>query len=357
MCGITGFSGDDKNRIEAMTKALVHRGPDGNAVLTTHGVSLGHARLAILDPSSAGAQPMWNERKSVVIVYNGEIFNYRELKTAEKLTCRTGTDTEVMLKLYEKHGIDFVRLLRGMFAFGLYDTEKKTWYLARDESGIKPLFVSYPGGVLHFASEMRALMAGLPKKPELNLGALSHYLRLQYVPGPETLCEGIESLPRGTILEWNEGRETRRHFRSAVSVPSFASKDEFREYFPELMDMAVRDHLVSDRPLGIFLSGGMDSSIVLHHMVRHSQKPVKTFTVRFEATDDEDAARFNRDADAAKLTALHYGTDHREIVLTADECRNVYRDCARASDQPMPTRWRWRSTSWRGKPRNTSMSC
>ena len=334
MCGITGFTGEDQLRIDRMTNALVHRGPDGNRTLITHGVSLGHARLAILDPSPAGDQPMWNEAKTIVIVYNGEIFNYRELKTAEHMSCRTGTDTEVILKLYEKYGIDCVKLLRGMFAFGLYDTKTRTWHLARDGSGIKPLFISTADGKLHFASEMRSLMAGLPKKPALNLRALSQYMRLQYVPGPETLCEGISSLPRGTILTWKEGKETRQHFETAVTPPIYASKQEFSENFPELMDIAVRDHLVSDKPLGIFLSGGMDSSIVLHHMNHHAAKPIKTFTVRFEARDDEDQVRFNRDADMAALTSKHYETDHCEILLTAAECRKVYRDCARASDQP-----------------------
>ncbi len=334
MCGITGFTGEDQARIDRMTNALVHRGPDGNRTLVTHGVSLGHARLAILDPSPAGDQPMWNEAKTVVIVYNGEIFNYRELKAAEHMNCRTGTDTEVILKLYEKYGIDCVKLLRGMFAFGLYDTRTKTWHLARDGSGIKPLFLSTVDGNLHFASEMRSLMVGLPKKPALNLRTLSQYLRLQYVPGPETLCEGICSLPRGTILTWKDGKETRKHFDTAITPPVYGSKQEFSENFPELMDLCVRDHLVSDKPLGIFLSGGMDSSIVLHHMNNHAAKPIKTFTVRFDARDDEDKTRFNRDAEMAKLTSEHYETDHHEILLTAEECRKVYRDCARASDQP-----------------------
>ncbi len=334
MCGIAGFSGEDRARIERMTEALVHRGPDGNAVLLTNGAALGHARLAILDPSPLGDQPMWNAAKTVVIVYNGEIYNYRELKTAEKMDCHTGTDTEVLLKLYDKYGIDFVQLLRGMFAFGLYDVQKKEWHLARDSSGIKPLFVAYPEGRLHFASEMRSLMTALGQKPALNMHSLSLYMRLQYVPGPETLCQGIASVPPGTILSRRDGVETRRSFVTAVQPIRYASKEEFRSAFPALMDRAVRDHLVSDKPVGIFLSGGMDSSIVLHHMCNHAKKPVKTFTVRFEATKEEDEERFNRDADVAKLTADHYGTDHREIVLTAALCRDLYRATARALDQP-----------------------
>ncbi len=334
MCGICGFAGEDRQRIERMTQALAHRGPDGNAVLVTNGASLGHARLAILDPRPIGDQPMWNDEKTVLMIYNGEIYNYRELREAEGFQCKTGTDTEVLLKLYERYGMSFVEMLRGMFAFGIYDTRTRQWHLARDGSGIKPLFLAYPNGKLHFASEMRSLMSALPAKPALDLHSLSLYTRLHYVPGPRTMCEGIESLPAGTMLSWSEKGEKRRSFTTRVRADNYRTKDEFRQYFPEVMDMAVRDHLVSDKPVGIFLSGGMDSSIVLHHMCNHAQKPVKTFTVRFEATKDEDEARFNADANVARETAKHYGTDHTEVVLTAQLCHDIYRDAARSLDQP-----------------------
>lgn len=334
MCGIAGFYGENRVKIERMTAALAHRGPDGNAILVANGASLGHARLAILDPSPVGDQPMWNEEKTAVIVYNGEIYNYRELRISENLDCRTGTDTEVLLKLYEKYGMDFVKLLRGMFAFGIYDVRKKEWHLARDSSGIKPLFITYFEHKLHFASEIRSLVTSLAAKPALNYRSLSQYLRLQYVPGPETMYEGVESLAPGTILTWSEQGEKRYSF--SVKIPSvhYASPQEFSEHFPAVMDKAVKDHLISDRPVGIFLSGGMDSSILLHHMCNHAQKPVKTFTVRFEAAQEEDEKRFNMDAVIAKQTAQHYGTDHHEIVLTAELCRDIYRNTARSLDQP-----------------------
>ncbi len=334
MCGIAGFAGEDRGRIERMTQALVHRGPDGNAILCEQGISLGHARLAILDPRPVGDQPMWNESRTVVMVFNGEIFNYRELREKEGFICKTGTDTEVMLKLYEKYGIRFVEKLIGMFAFGLYDTRLKTWYLARDTSGIKPLFVSTMHGGLHFASEMRSLLTAFTKKPAINLTSLSHYVRLQYVPGPQTLCEGIESLPPGTILTWKDGKESRTSFIAQTPQKHFATKKDFSSAFPQIMDDAVRDHLVSDKPVGIFLSGGMDSSIVLHHMSNHAKKPIKTFTVRFEATEEEGAKRFNADADLAAKTAKYYGTDHHEFLLTAELFRKHYRETARALDQP-----------------------
>lgn len=334
MCGIAGFAGEDAERMKRMTQALSHRGPDGNAILATHGASLGHARLAILDPRPIGDQPMWNDKRTLVIVYNGEIFNYRELRDREGFHCKTGTDTEVMLKLFEKYGIHFVKKLRGMFAFGLYDTNTRTWYLARDSSGIKPLFLSTQGGKLHFASEMRSLMKALPQKPALNMRALSQYMRLQYVPGPETLCEGISSLPPGTILTWKDGTEQRETFQPTVESVQFSSKENFKADFPTLMNKAVRDHLISDKPVGMYLSGGMDSSIILHHMAQHATKPIRTFTVRFDATEAEGAARFNTDAELAKRTAEHYGTEHTDILLTATEYARLYRDTAKALDQP-----------------------
>jgi asparagine synthase (glutamine-hydrolysing) len=334
MCGIAGFAGEDQGKIERMVNALAHRGPDGQIANAEHGASLGHARLAILDPRPEGNQPMWNESKTLAIVYNGEIFNFKSLREEEKLDCKTGTDTEVVLKLFEKHGTAFLPRLRGMFAFGIYDVNKREWTLVRDANGIKPLFVSYPENKLHFASEMRALISALPSKPAINMTALSQYLRLQYVPGPETMCKGIESLPPGTILKWSENGETRTEFKPQVDAPSYRSRNEFREEFPALMDSAIKEHLVSDKPVGIFLSGGMDSSIALHHMCAHSEKPVRTFTVRFDATEEEDAKRFNKDADLAKMTAKHYGTEHHEVFLSADICRDIYRDTARALDQP-----------------------
>lgn len=334
MCGICGFFGEDQQKIDRMTSALVHRGPDGNATQVIQGASLGHARLAILDPTPEGDQPMWNDAKTAAIVYNGEIFNYRELKERYHLDCKTGTDTEVLLKLYDKKGMSFVSDLRGMFAFGIYDTRTQTWHLARDPSGIKPLFVAYPNGKLHFASEMRSLMSALPQKPALDMQSLSLYLRLQYVPGPQTLCTGITSLPPGTVLSWSVKGERREVVQPDVPQIHYASKGAFKDQFPLLMDRVVIDHLISDRPIGIFLSGGMDSSIVLHHMAQNSPEAVKTFTVRFEATKDEDAKRFNRDAELAALTAKHYSTDHQEITLTAQMCREVYADSACAMDQP-----------------------
>ncbi len=334
MCGIAGFIGEDRAKIERMTKCLVHRGPDGNGVWVGNGASLGQARLAILDPTPAGDQPMWNESKTVVITYNGEIFNYRRLRESEGFSCKTGTDTEVLLKLYEKHGIDFVQKLLGMFALAIYDTRTRTLHLARDQSGIKPLYLTYVDGNPHFASEMRSLMSALPKKPAINMHSMSSFIRLQYVPGPETMCEGIESVAPATIFSWKDGNETRRKFTVDITTPIIGSRSDCMSRFPVLMQEVVTDHMIADRPIGIFLSGGMDSSIILHHMTKASSSPVKTFTVRFAATEAEDAKRFNCDAELARETSKHYGTDHEELTLTAEQYKSMYRDTSRALDMP-----------------------
>ncbi len=334
MCGIVGFTGPGHERIEPMLDALRHRGPDGTAHWHDRNFSLGHARLAILDPRPEGNQPFWNDDRTIAIVFNGEIFNFRELTKEEGFACRTGTDTEVLLKLYEREGIACVSRLRGMFAFAVLDLRSDTLLLARDPNGINPLYVRRDGPHIAFASEMRSLLRWKPERPAIDRTSLSRYLRLQYVPGPRTLCEGIESLPPGTILTWKDGKEDRRVLEPRDERAAFRSKRDFTEAFPSIMDDAVRAHLISDRPVGLYLSGGIDSSILLHHMAGHASKPIKTFTIRFDATEREGGKRFNTDADLAKLTAAHYGTDHHEMFLSAEEFRDTYRAVARSLDQP-----------------------
>lgn len=327
MCGIAFIASNNKHGIERMTQALRHRGPDGMGTAVRDTCSLGHARLAILDPRSEGGQPMWNEANTIGIVFNGEIYNFRELAKEYDLMCLTGTDTEVILKLYEKLGADMLPLLQGMFAFAIVDTQKNEWLLARDFYGIKPLFYTIHEGDLWGASELRALIHGLPNKPELNLEALSQYLRLQYVPGPDTLCEGIQSLPSGAALHWKNG---------SMKTSTFAPRIENHTNgnIVETMEDSVRRHLVSDKPVGMFLSGGMDSSILLHHMSKLHSEPVHTFTVRFDVEEHEDPERFNRDAELARMTAKHYGATHTECTLTAKLFAEMFGEAARYLDQP-----------------------
>lgn len=335
MCGIVGCIGSDRPRIERMLNALLHRGPDGHFLeCIDEQVTLGHARLSILDPSPAGAQPFWNDRRTHCIVFNGEIYNFRELRHEEGFSARTGTDTEILLQLFERYGTSFLPRLHGMFAFAIYTVADRSLTLVRDESGIKPLFIAFPEGRFCFASEMRSLLRAFPVRPALNMQSLSRYLRLQYVPGPDTMCIGIENVAPGSVLTWRDGRLHRSSYTSHVSAPLFRSRADFIEGFPEVMDRVVHAEMVSDRPLGLFLSGGMDSSVLLHHMAKHSSGPVRTLTVRFEATEAEGAARFNLDADFAARTAAVYGAAHTEILLTADLFRHLYAEASASLDQP-----------------------
>jgi len=332
VCGIAGFIGEDQDLIERMTNALRNRGPDGFGVSVREGVSLGSARLAILDPRPEGNQPMWNDDQSVGIVFNGEIFNFKELRTNHGLQCKTNTDTEVILRLYEKEGIDMVKKLRGMFSFGIYDTRSKTLHVARDPSGITPLFYTMIANQFHFASETKALLRAYDQKPPINPTALSLYCRFQYLPRPFTLLPDIKAVEPGSLLIVQGNNVTMKQWNNESYDYGRLSANEFKKEFPGLMQQVVTDHLISDRPLGLFLSGGLDSSICLHHMQQAGHKPIKTFTARFEV--EEQSEKFNRDADLARETAKHYGTDHHELTVTATMYRDAYKDCAAALDQP-----------------------
>ncbi len=334
MCGIAGFIGQDREKIERMLRTLIHRGPDGHAIEVLPNAMLGHARLAILDPRPEANQPMWNDTKTLCIVFNGEIYNFKQLQKEESFECKTRSDTEVLLRLFERYGTSFLPRIHGMFAFGIYNVKEQSLTLARDQNGIKPLYIAFPDGKLHFASEMRSLMKAFSVKPKLNMRSLSRYLRMQYVPGPETMCEGIESVLPGSIIEWKNNNIIRSTYKRVSKPMQWKNRQDFMSTIPSIIDESVQAEMIADRPIGIFLSGGMDSSIVLHHMTQHATKRIKTFTVRFEATQEEGATRFNADADLAKLTAKHYGTDHTELLLTAEMFRNHYAETCEALDQP-----------------------
>lgn len=335
MCGIAGYTSEHPEIIARMTKALMHRGPDGHATYVGNGISLGHARLAILDPSPAGAQPMWSADGTVVMVYNGEVFNFREIARARGFTCRTGSDTEVLLHLFAADREDFLRSVRGMYALAVYDTKTRDLWLARDSSGIKPLYTRIIQRDVAFASEVRALLHASDDRPDIDYEALSLYMHLQYVPRPRTLCEGIVPVEPGHLVRIGSDKR----MQSSViardrSAWQGVSRRSLVRTLPDMMQQCVTEHLVSDQPVGIFLSGGMDSSVLLHHMAQVIREPIQTYTARFEATEAEGASRFNMDADLASRTAEHYKTNHTELVITASEYRDAFRECARALDLP-----------------------
>jgi asparagine synthase (glutamine-hydrolysing) len=340
MCGITGWANLDSRRppsegarelLHAMCERMVHRGPDSEGLFVTNGAALGMRRLAIIDLVT-GEQPVFNEDKSVAAILNGEIYNYRELRVSlEKLghSFRSASDTEVLPHLYEEHGAEMVRELNGMFAFALWDAKRRRLLVARDRFGEKPLYWGVFDNTLLFASEPKVLLAHPAVKPTLNLQALRQYLSFDYIPAPLSIYQGIQKLPAAHMLTLENGRITiepywRMSYKTSQPVPS---EREAAEHLQDLLADSVRMRLVSDVPLGVLLSGGVDSSSVAALAVRASSEPVKTFSISFaESSFDESAY--------ARSVAKFLGTDHHEERLSANLAANLVGEIGAWMDEP-----------------------
>jgi asparagine synthase (glutamine-hydrolysing) len=309
-----------------MTARLAHRGPDdgGTFVDERLGVGLGHRRLSILDLSPAGHQPMFSSDGAIAIVYNGEVYNFAALRDelrGKGVGFRSGTDTEVILKLYEAEGIGCVRRLNGIFAFGLWDARRRSLFLARDHFGIKPLYYAVRGGTLAFASEIKALFAVPGVEPRLDLASLDLFLRFLWTPDPRTTFEGIAKLPAGHYAEWRDGRLTETRywdltFPAAGATPARPEAelvDEFRQRFSR----AVEQQLVSDVPLGAFLSAGLDSTAIVAAMAGVVREPVRTYTIAFHPRHRLGEVTLD-DPGIAARTAQAFGCRHTEIVVDPD---------------------------------------
>ncbi len=337
MCGICGFAGrkstaqDTRALVERMTSTLRHRGPDdtGFFVSADGGVGFGHARLSIID-LAGGHQPMTNEDCSIVIIYNGEIYNFQSIKAdleARGHVFRTASDTEVIVHLYEEKGESCVEDLRGMFAFAIWDERNRTLFLARDRLGQKPLFYRAADGGITFGSELKAILADPSVPRRANPVALDRYLTYQYVPHPMTMFDGILKLPPAHFGVWREGQlRVKRYW-----IPDFDREepgDEATcvEKTRALLDEATRLRMIADVPLGAFLSGGMDSSITVALMARASSAPVKTFSIGFREK------KFN-ETEYARLIAERYSTEHTEFVVEP-KCLEVLADLAWHYDEP-----------------------
>ena len=322
MCGICGVVGDnDPALLDRMLDRLVHRGPDEEGRHHGIGVALGVRRLRVID-LAGGRQPVRNETGSVWAVMNGEIYNYRELR--EELINKghrfqSHCDTEVLVHLYEEEGPEAVYRLRGMFAYAIWDRERDLVLLVRDRLGIKPLYYSVqPGkaGVVLFSSELPSLLEGLPHwtiRPQ----AIADFLSLLYVPGPDTIVEGVSQLRPGEALKIVRGRlEFWRYYRPTEEVGSLheASLGDQRSQFLSALRDSVQAHLISDVPLGLFLSGGLDSASILACMREAIPGSIKTFSLGYDAPEDQS---FN-ELKAARLLATHFGTDHTEAILRPD---------------------------------------
>jgi asparagine synthase (glutamine-hydrolysing) len=312
MCGIFGYYHRDGRSLEAdvlaaMGEAIRHRGPDDRGVYATKGMAIGNQRLSIID-LQGGHQPFVSDDGQIIVVQNGEIFNHIEL--AQDLAraghpCRTHSDTEVLLRLYESEGISFLHKLNGMFAFAIIDKREQAMYIVRDRIGVKPLYVHDDGRQLTFASEIKSILkAGMPK-PAMDKEALQHYLSFNYVPAPYTLYEGIKHLMPGHVMKVTcDGSKTWRWWNLADVQPVHGrSEADWIEEFNAIIDDAVRLRLRCDVPFGAFLSGGVDSSTVVGLMARHMTEPVKTFCIGFHDPRYDESG-------FAQAAADRFGTEH-----------------------------------------------
>src|SRR5262245_1610877 len=340
MCGITGWASLDsyapppegaEELLHSMCERMVHRGPDSEGLFVSTGVALGMRRLAIIDLVT-GEQPVFNEDRSVTVILNGEIYNYRELRSdLEKKghSFRSASDTEVLPHLYEEYGDKMVAQLNGMFAFALWDDKRLRLLIARDRFGEKPLYWGVFDNTLLFASEPKVLLAHPSVKSSLNLQALRQYLSFDYIPAPLSIYEGINKLPAAHQLTLEEGKvSVERYWRlSYAKKQPIPTEDEAAELLRELLADSVRMRLVSDVPLGVLLSGGVDSSTVAALACRTSSEAVKTFSISFaEASFDESLY--------ARGVAKFLGTDHHEERLSANLAANLVSEIGAWMDEP-----------------------
>ncbi|HXS46842.1 MAG TPA: asparagine synthase (glutamine-hydrolyzing), partial [Solirubrobacterales bacterium] len=338
MCGICGMAVAgrgavaDADAVKRMNGRLVHRGPDSEGFFHDGGVALAMRRLSIIDLEH-GDQPISNEDGSVVVVQNGEIYNYRELR--QELERRghrfaTASDTEVLVHLYEEHGDEFVERLRGMFALALWDGRQRRLLLARDRFGIKPLYYRVAGGGLSFASELKALLEQPGFSRQIDPRAVAAYLAFNSIPAPLTIFAEARKLPPGTLATWREGELALTRFARPAPVAAERARRgpaaDLAEELRETLRDSIRAHLVADVPVGVLLSGGVDSAGITALAAAEQGDPVKTFSVGFEeASFDE--------LDRARLVADRYRTDHHEIVLRPDAVE-LFPKLVEAFDEP-----------------------
>lgn len=323
MCGIYGILQMDGtaapvNAMRAMAQTIVHRGPDDGDLHADDACAIGMRRLSIIDVAG-GHQPLSNADGTLWLVANGEIYNYREIRAqfeAEGYRFKTSSDCETILPLYERYGGACVEHLNGMFGFALWDSRAKRLLLGRDRLGIKPIYLYQDSHRLIFASEAKAILAAPGVKAEIDPAALDSYLALGYVPAPQCMFRGMTKLPCATVLTAEAGRvSTRRYWRVPQDIDNTRSERSWQDEIRAHLEESVRMQMVSDVPIGAFLSGGIDSSAVVAFMAAHSTQPVKTYSIGFAGGEAEE---FYNELPYARRVAELFGTDHHEIVVRPD---------------------------------------
>ncbi|MDD4900821.1 MAG: asparagine synthase (glutamine-hydrolyzing) [Patescibacteria group bacterium] len=340
MCGIAGYFGQGSQEIlKKMTGALRHRGPDDEGFYVDNNVGLGHRRLSIIDLSAGGHQPMSSHDGNIWLVFNGEIYNFKELRAGLENRghkFKSHSDTEVILSAYEEYGGQCFEYFNGMFAVALYDARNKKLILARDRMGKKPLYWGIFNNTLVFASELKALLKHPRVSAELDLSSLNKYLLHEYVPTPHSILQGIKKLEPGHYLEY-DGRAVKKKkfwditFQSSITSASWRNQLRIEEAVAELdniINQAVKSRLMSDVPLGIFLSGGIDSSTIAYYAQKNSARKIKTFSIGFKE------GSFN-ESGYARRAANFLGTEHYEKILSADDSLKLIPKIADLLDEPM----------------------
>ena len=311
MCGICGFMWEDKKLLREMMRSISYRGSDQNGTFFDKGISLGHLRLSIIDLSECGRQPMFNEEGDICVIFNGEIYNFQELRPElEKRGHRfsSNSDTEVIIHAYEEYGESCVEKFNGMFAFAIWDSKKKELFLARDRIGVKPLFYSFKNGKLMFASEIKAILQH--EVPSLNVRCLQQLIAYAYSVNGETLFEDIIELRPGHTLTFSRGKISIKKYWELGVRETNKAESSYVDTLRLLLEASVKRRLISDVPLGMTLSGGLDSSTVVALASRLSPG-IKTFTIGFDTVETEFAA--------AKKVADHCATDHHEIRMSHED--------------------------------------
>lgn len=341
MCGICGFYEYKSHKpasgevLADMLHILHHRGPDDSGAHFDNDLAMGMRRLSIID-LSGGKQPITNEDGTIVTVFNGEIYNYRELRDeleSRGHTLATESDTEVIVHLYEDFGEDCTRHLRGMFGFAVWDSRQRRLFVARDRLGIKPLYFTQAGGTFIFASEIKAILQHSAVRVELNVEALNTYLSLKYVPAPQTIFNGISALPPGSSLTCDaNGVRVRRYWDLSFANHGngHVREEVYAEQLEGLLRECVKQHLVSDVPFGAFLSGGVDSSTIVALMSQFMNEPVKTYSVGFEG----DGEAFS-ELPYARMVAKKFQTDHHEVIIRPSNFSSLAEKVIWHQDQPL----------------------
>jgi asparagine synthase (glutamine-hydrolysing) len=332
MCGITGgigASAPNKILLDAQLKSIEHRGPDGSGSYLNQGISLGMCRLAIVE-IAAGKQPASDLIEQIHIVWNGEIYNYRELRSELEqrgVHCRDSSESEVVINLYLEFGLDFINKLNGMFAVAIYDSRDKSLHLIRDRMGKKPLWISQLNdGTLLFASEVRALMLARPDRT-LRTDMVAEVMQYGYINAPHSAFNEITQVPPASVLTWHEGKTiTKKYWEPDFDTKVQISYEEALEVTKKLIEESVSRRLISERPLGSFLSGGYDSTIVTAYMAKLMSEKVQTYSIGFHST------QFN-EAHHAKQVANYLGTNHHEEMLSPDPAL-VVEKISQVLDQP-----------------------